>query len=184
MSLAFDSQTRPARSPAQRKRDFAALDRSRREANIPVDRLLQSAGVSYHTYYDGKAGRFATRQATMDKLWAAIERLRTGAAPPPAAIRALLNAAEELLRARIAKNKRLAAVCLSRSTTPAARIRTLAIYLLTVEIEIDNADVGRAAGCSRQNVAKARDTIEALRDDGSALDRLMTQCATVLRGER
>jgi len=171
--------------PANRRSDLAAIDRSRREARIPLNALLAASGIHIETYYLGKRGANKTRPETLRRLWNALESLRSGrtAAPPPAAIRALLHAAEELLRVRILKSRKLSAVCLSKSASPAQRIRTLAFYLLAVEIEIENADIARACGCTRQNVHKARETIETMRDDGGALDRLMTQCAAVLRGE-
>lgn len=53
-----------------------------------------------------------------------------------------------------------------------ARARRLAIYIVTVELEIPNADLARALGCSRQNVKQARDKVEDWRGD-AAIDALI-----------
>lgn len=196
MSLAFDHSAdrrrpNPARALARQRRDFAQIDRTRREARIPLSKLLVESGVHSETYYIGKSGRAKSHGRTLQRLADALDRLRNGhrAPPPPPATRALIHATEALLGARIDADPRAAAACLSSTTTSktaptskAARLRTLAIYLLTVEIEIRNSDVADAAECTRQNVNKARATIEGLREDGGALDQVLTACAAILRG--
>ena len=46
----------------------------------------------------------------------------------------------------------------------AATLRRQAMYVAAVELQIGNADLGRALKCSRQNIKQARDSIEDARD--------------------
>jgi hypothetical protein len=48
---------------------------------------------------------------------------------------------------------------------PADRRRSAALYLLSTSCNLNGAVVARVAGCTKQNVSKARARIEALRDD-------------------
>jgi transcriptional regulator with XRE-family HTH domain len=45
-----------------------------------------------------------------------------------------------------------------------ARLRQLAIYVVSVEMQVGNAELARAIGCTRQNVFKARNVVEDRRD--------------------
>lgn len=194
MSLAFAaSERRPRKLPPvcqlSPRRDFGALNRARKDAGISVNRLLSAADISHHTWDAARNGKSATRDSTFDRLWAALDRLRRDgtAARPPAAIKALVLAAEEILRARI--RGRLIVACNPQRMTrdhgqyrlPASRLRTLAIYLVAVELEIENVAIAMALGCSRQNVKKARETVETLRDN-EAVDALFTRCGKLLTG--
>jgi hypothetical protein len=66
----------------------------------------------------------------------------------------------------------------------AATLRRQAMYLAAVELEIGNADLGRALACSRQNIKQARDKVEDMRDADATLDALLDRCALLLRGAR
>ena len=63
----------------------------------------------------------------------------------------------------------------------AARIQNMAIYITTVELEVENADFARAVGITRQAVHKARNKVEDLRDD-PAIDELLARVTLQVRG--
>lgn len=56
----------------------------------------------------------------------------------------------------------------------AARIRQMAIYITAVELQVSNADLGRALGDSRANIKYARDQVEERREDGNEVDQALS----------
>ena len=56
----------------------------------------------------------------------------------------------------------------------AARIRQMAIYITAVELQVGNADLGRALGLTRANIKYARDEVEQRREDGNDVDQALT----------
>lgn len=63
----------------------------------------------------------------------------------------------------------------------ASRLRRYAMYITAVELQVGNAALGRAIGCSRQNVKQARDWVEERRDD-PGLNALLDRCARLVTG--
>lgn len=160
----------PARDMAAQKRAFQTLTRERKAAGISLNKLLAEADVRPQTFYDGAKGASVTRPATLEALWKALERLRQKQPQsPPSAILALLHATERLLEQRLAN-------C-------GVRLRPLALYLLTVEVEIQNADVARALKFNRQYVTKVRTETEDLREKDSDVDDALDNIGRMLRGD-
>lgn len=58
----------------------------------------------------------------------------------------------------------------------------MAIYLTAVELEIPNAEIGRALGIERQAVKQARDKVHDLRDD-ERVDALFDRIAASVMGK-
>lgn len=56
----------------------------------------------------------------------------------------------------------------------AARIRQMAIYITAVELQVGNAELGRALGLTRANIKYARDEVEQRREDGNEVDQALT----------
>lgn len=56
----------------------------------------------------------------------------------------------------------------------AARINRMAIYVIAVELELKNAELARALGCTRQNVKQARDDVEDWREAERKVERALT----------
>lgn len=169
-------------------KDFNTLQRSINENGIALNELLLAAGVCKETWLLGKSGRCAPRDATLRKLNEAFDRLKINAPArrPPAAIAALVNGCEEILRARMAGDVALIQACSPKPNArhvPAGRLRWMAIYLIAVELEIGTGELRAAIGCSRENVRKARECVESLRDN-DRVDALLTTTGDVLRGQR
>lgn len=167
---------------------FADLERRRAARGISINAWLSASGVADHTYRLAKAGG-ATRKATLAKLELGLERLQqeAGAARPPAVIALLVRAIELLLLSVIGRDRRLMAACdparLRRrlpQRVPAGRLRLIAIYVATVELEVKNAELARALGIERQAVKQSRDKIHDLRDT-PAFDALVEQVAAALK---
>lgn len=166
----------------------AELDRRRCERGISLNRLLQAAGVEKNTWYLGKAGG-NTRADTIRRLDDALATLSVNGtkARPPAAIAALVRAIEHILLNEIGRDRRLMAACDPRrrrrrlpERVPAGRLRLIAVYVATVELEIKNAELARALGVERQAVKQSRDAIEELRHD-KRFDALIDRVAAAVR---
>lgn len=176
--------------------NFGALNRRRRDLGLSETDVIIAAGIHWQTWRAlSRASADARRAGTLRRVADALDRLSANAPTRmPSFLRALVLAAEDLLRVRIAgggaERSRLIAACNPRlsgyTAVPKGRLRTLAIYIVAVEIDGGrpgiNAAIAGALGTTRQNVKKARDTIEAIREDGGALDRLIARVSDVLNG--
>lgn len=172
---------------------LAQIEVIRLARGISVRQMLNAAGVDAKTWYDGKAHHWATRSDTRARLMAALDQLMgtRAAARPPQLIAAFVQMTERLLGAEIGRSRRLAnALCYHRprgkNAAPAVeakRIRRLAIYLTAVELVVENAELARALGCSRQNIKQARDDVHDLRDDHAAVDAMLDRVALLLKGD-
>src|SRR5262249_12568477 len=130
---------------------------------------------------------------TVERLERALDELAIGAprARPPAVIAGLVHAAELIVLHEVAGRKKLITeLTFERArrgralpgAIAAARLRRLAIYLVAVELEVSNADLGRALDMTRQNVQQARNAIEDLRER-PAVDAVLDRCRALLKGE-
>lgn len=175
----------PKRAPT-----FAELDRRRREIGVSVSSMLDAAGVHNSAWWEGRAGKVATRDSTLRRLAVGLDRLAAGRdrMPAPRLIAAAVRACEEIIRQKVRSPALIVACNPNRAprggnprALPARRVRTLAIYVAAVELEIENADLARALGCARQNIKQLRDEVEDLRDD-KRVDALLDRIAALLKG--
>lgn len=191
MSLATSStEARPARlaAPVRQPPSFDVIERMRLARGLTVSEVVSRAGINYKTWWDVKRGAGAAdprRIRTLRRLAKAVEGGKC--VVPPAAITALVFGAEEILRARITGDLLTACNPMRASrrhivmSLPSARLRLLAIYLVAVEIEIENVDIANALGITREAVRKAREKVETLRDhDG--VEYLFEVCGKLLTG--
>lgn len=203
------SSTVPAMVVARRnKTQFAlasvdprvtAIERQRRDKGLSHTKLLAAAGVHPSTWFFLRRGEQAPRAGTLDRLEAAIGQ--AGRAVEPAALKnvilATVRVAETVIVSALdagangAGTTRAQSLPLVQALDPRcrratalrrSRRRVLAVYLVAVELELGNAEIARALGCSRQNVKQLRDAVEALRDDARA-DEFLERCRRQLTGE-
>lgn len=172
---------------------FAAIERKRARLNVKVGKLLGLAGVARTTWAavrNGQGHSHPQRQTTLARLDAALESLRAQSAPklPPSALRAFVRAVEIILRPRIEADPALIEALGVRYAGWKApgltrgRLRTLALYIVSVEFCVANAELGRAVGCERQNVKQARDQVENLRSAAAADEFLEAIAAEIREG--
>lgn len=177
---------------ADQTQRFAAIDRRRRQHDIPLPALLLESRVHVETWYLGKRGLAATKPATFKKLEAALSRLAKGerGGKRPNLVRASLAACRALVAVQVGRDPLLiGALAPKRKGRPnteklnAKRLSSLGIYLAAVELEIENADIARAINRDRQLIGQTRTDIEDLRDN-PLVDALLDQCGRILRGEQ
>lgn len=174
--------------------DMAAIDRRRAAARLTVLDVLAEANMRSNTWYDALKPHAQTRPSTRRRLLAAIERLasRGQRRRRPDFLKPFVFAIEHMLRAELqadALARFLAAngghACpaprLGDGELP-ERLRAYAIYLATVECEVENATLARALGCKRQHVHQTRLKVEAMRDN-AGVDALLDVIAQRLKGE-
>lgn len=172
---------------------FRLLNRRRRNLGLSESDVINEAGIHWQTWRVlSRSCADPRRAATLRRVAGAIDRLAADApAHMPSFLRALVLAAEELLRAHVAGSPDLVTACFPLrghrfAALPKGRLRTLAVYIVAVEIDGGrpgiNAALARALGTTRQNIKKARGTIETIRDEGGALDRLIARVSAVLNG--
>lgn len=65
----------------------------------------------------------------------------------------------------------------------AARINRMAIYIAAVELQVANADLARALGCTRQNIKQARDDVEDWRAADSKVERAIAVVSAKVRAQ-
>ena len=162
------------------------IERSRRDRNLSQALLLRRAMLSRRSWVCLLAGA-KPKDATLKRLRDALDGK---AYTPPAA--AVLSQLYRLTAALLAPGCGVAAdvaavslqdFSVEKPNSPGwlaiARLRQTAIYVLTVELQIPNAELGRAIGCTRQNVKKARGAVEDRRDTDAALDELIRRVAAL-----
>lgn len=167
----------------------AAIEAARKRRGLSHYQLIAAARVHPSTWYYLRHGQQQARPATIKRLADAVAAAPVAKLPPPAPLKALVNATAALIARALAGNAALIAAVnprkggLASSALQPRRIRSIAVYLLAVEIEIGNADIARALGCSRMNVKQVRDDIHELRDDGGPVDALFDGVVVALKGE-
>lgn len=167
-------------------REIAALDRERAQKGMTHADLCRGTGLSENHWSDLRAGRVQPRDHTIQK----IKRWIAGTVP---------TVAPDV----IAATHRFAMLWLAKETDAdvdlvmaqdfscerprdpvwllAARLRSYAIYITAVELQVPNAALGRAIGCSRQNIKQRRDWVEEQRGEGN-LDALLDRCGRLATG--
>lgn len=170
------------------------IERRRAELGVTRTQLAAAARIPL-SYYSGFliAGRRAPREATVARLNAALDNLRkrrgrgdgSDFALTIAFRLALIVAAHALghdpLQAQSADPARRATQC--PDWMKAAEVRRLALYLLTTECGFTKTAVGEAAGMTKQAVSEACKDLEAIRDEGSAFERMVDMLRDWIMGE-
>jgi len=168
-----------------------ALEKRRIARGIRREELCVAARLSLRGYTFFLAGTYTPRQATLERLDAALDELAPRASPPAPKIIALFHANA---MAAIAAERHVAIGVVmtadfsrqrprNRKWLQAARIRGLAMYITVAELGIGQAELARALGISKTAVAKALTQIEEAREDGGRLDRLIERVAIRLKGK-
>lgn len=149
--------------------------------------LCRLAGVELDNWYKVRRGDHQASSATLAKLQAALEAPRE--IKPPQVIAGFHRLVMQIIAMQMAFDvPALLATDFSkqRPGNPqwlrAARIRQMASYITAVELEVSNADLGRAIGDTRANIKYARDAIENLREDGNEIDRVLSAVTLQVKG--
>lgn len=158
-STAVRSST--VKSRAERIRD---IDYKRAAARLTHTDLCRRASVQSRTWSNVRRGRWDPTEQTLARLEAAVAGVP--ARKPPEAVKTLHRRVMiDLCKRLRAPPERVFAQDLSvqrprnEAWLQAARISRMAIYIVAVELVIGNAELGRALGCTRQNVKQARDDV-------------------------
>jgi transcriptional regulator with XRE-family HTH domain len=165
---------------------IAEIERRRIALRLSQAKLCRLAEVDQVAWQRIRTNKQKPRQQTLVKLEAALG----GAAPRPTSnvIKSYLLTVMRWLAEKTGHDPEI--ICeqdfsAERPNIPiwlaAARLRRMAMYILTVELQIGNAELARAIGCSRQNVKQARDSVEDIRA-APHLDALLERAAQLVRG--
>jgi transcriptional regulator with XRE-family HTH domain len=170
---------------------ISAIERARVRAGLSHEELCRRAGIQARNWYQVRAGKHAPKARTLERLEAVLAAA-PGQAParPAGVIKSFHHLVMIALARGLAFNvDTLLATDFSvqRPRNPqwlaAARINRMAMYLTAVELQVDNAELARALGCTRANVFAARRAVEDLRDD-KAIDELLRQVTFELTGRQ
>lgn len=158
------------------------VERRRRALGVSHAALCYGAGVHYRTWAYLRAGAQMPKGDTITRLRNALVNLN--GKPGADHILALHRAAMALAALLTGKDP---AVMLAQDFSAerpewpdwlaASRLRRLTVYVLTVELGVKNAVVGRAIGLSRQRVKQMRDEVEDLRDADPGIATLATSAS-------
>lgn len=162
---------------------IAAIERTRAARKLSHQQLCGAARIHPRTWFYLRRGEQAPKPSTLERLEAAIAAAPER--PKAVPLAALVRAVEALLARAIEGDTALAAAVNDKRNVkgpPRPRLRTLALYLVAVEVEAGNAAIARALGMTRANVHKARHTIEELADD-PRVRALLDELARTLQGE-
>lgn len=163
------------------------IDRRRAEIGLTHEAFCQRARISFWTWRDLRRGAFAPTRKMLVRLETALAS-EPPPAKPPAVIKSYHRLVMRMLAQALGRDPDAVAgvdLTVQRPQVPdwleAARINNMAIYLTTVELEVENVAFARALGISREAVRKARARVEDLRDD-PAIDALLTTITQQVRG--
>ncbi|NUU41392.1 helix-turn-helix domain-containing protein [Tardiphaga robiniae] len=158
---------------------IVAINRRREAAGLPHDAFARLAGVSIWTWRDLRRGARAPMSSTLTKLNAALDAPRS--TKPPQVVAAFHRLVMQFLAMHLKFDIATLLATdfkVQRPSNPlwlqAARIRQMAIYITAVELQVGNADLGRALGDTRANIKFARDQVEERREDGNEVDQALT----------
>jgi hypothetical protein len=187
--LSTARQGGPLRQPAAPDRvnrtalSIHDLDRRRADAGLTIGAVCAAAAMRRDTYHAALKPGAVVKASTLGKIALAIGALRDAAPParPPSVLAAFIRLAEAELCKRIARDKRLRRDLDSRGTVGSGRVRRLAIYVVAVELQVENAELARALACSRQNIHQARLAVEDWREK-PRVDRLLEDARVMVRG--
>lgn len=163
-----------------------AINKARIEAGFSHEQLCIRAQVSVRNWYRLLKGEQEPSAQVLGSLRKGLGEFTT--AKPPQVIASY----HRLVMMMLANELQFDVVALLQTDfsvqrphvaqwLAAARIRNLAIYLTTVELEVENVEFARALGLSREAVRKARNKVEDLRED-PATDDLLNRVAMMVRG--
>lgn len=168
--------------------DIAAIERKRRQMNIPVSSLCATAGIGRRTYDYVLGGRSQPTPATMAKLQRALGRYRigfggeAGQLAPHSTFRAVqvLAAFHLKVDARQAISADPARrATMDRDWRQAAKVRRAALYITNQFFGFTQSDLARAAGMTKQAVSAAIKELEDERDEDAALKALLDELEEV-----
>jgi transcriptional regulator with XRE-family HTH domain len=163
--------------------DIEDVERLRVARGLSHARMCALAGVELNNYFKLRRGRHRPSAATLRKLAAALAD--PVPARPPRVIAAFHRVCFALAADALGLDR--AAVLATDFTVTrrtdawiaAARARMVAVYVTAVELEVDNTELARALGLTRQAIKKARDKVEDLRDDAGVDAAIETVCRQV-----
>lgn len=164
---------------------IAEIERERARKKIPHAVLCARARVHPSNWYFLRHGQQAPRASTIERLKAVVASM---AAPAPSGAAAQYRSIVALLAILSGEDpETMLAQDFSAHQTPtlpgwlkAATLRRQAMYVAAVELQISNAELGRALNCSRQNIKQARDSIEDARDKDPRLNALLDRVARLV----
>lgn len=160
------------------------IERARKERGISQGEFLRRANVHHSTWQALLRGS-RPRHDTLKRLEAALDAAVVVRSVPVIVALYRLIMVQLAARHGIAETDALTLKFCAGSQIEnlrlAVRLRQAAIYVLTVELEIPNAELGRAIGCTRQNIKKARMTVEDRRESDTELDALIARIASIAR---
>lgn len=155
-------------------------ERARIRRGMSHAEFCRFVGIELNNWHKLRRGAQRPSAATLAKLQAAND---TPAAPtrPPQVVAAFHRLLMQMVAAQMGfDTTALLATDFSvqRPSNPqwlrAARIRQMAIYITAVELQVGNADLGRAIGDTRANILYARNAIEERREDGNEIDIVLS----------
>lgn len=158
---------------------MVAINVRRLAAGLTHQELCKHAGVDLNSWHRLRRGEHAPKNETIQKF---DNALKNGPSPkPPQLIASYHRLVMVMIAAEL--NFPLATLLATDFTAErpqvqewleAARIRAMAIYITTVELEVKNADMARALNVTREAIRKARNRVEDMRDD-NAIDALLSR---------
>jgi hypothetical protein len=169
--------------------DIAAANKARQRLGHSHSAFCRTAGIELNNWHKLRRGEQQPSQVTLAKIRAALSQQKV--VKPPNIIAGFHLLVVGLCADAVGEPREAvftADMTRQRPQDPAwlraARIQMMATYITAVELEVGNAELGRAIGQSRQAVQKSRNRIEDLRDD-AAIDAALAQVtALVSVGER
>lgn len=164
------------------------IERTRAAAKMSHIELCREARVHPSTWFYLRNGQQMPRKQTLDHLTGALEHRMNAGHSEAALIFALVRLAMQVFAQDAGEDVQLmlaqdfsAERGRDQTWVAAARLRQQAIYLVAVELQVSNAVIGRALGCSRAGILKARNAVEDMRSADRALDARLDAVAAVLR---
>lgn len=166
------------------------IERLRKAKQISTAELLRRSKVSASTWWEIRAGKRKPQETTLRRLQAALGGVYLLPTPTPMVLGFHIMAVTVLAQESGEDPDVMLAQDFSaeRPRDPiwlkAAAFRRQAMYLTAVEMQVSNAVIGRAIGCSRQNVHQARNAIEDAREFNPVLDAVLDRCGARLARRR
>lgn len=161
------------------------IERARIAARLSRAELCRRARIDPRSYRDHCSGHAAPKDQTVARLKAALQGTAYQTAPPVVIAQLFRSVILIVAEKRGVPAEQVALLDFSseKPNSPewlaAARVRRLAMYIVTVEFLVENAELARAIHCSRQNIKQARDAVETWRDNDSELDGLIARVASL-----
>jgi len=166
------------------------IDRRRAALGLSHSELCRLTRLDHNTWWSLRRGLSQPHKGTIKRLTEALDGRRPPEPMGPAMVKTLYRLAVFSLAKERGENARAVLVIATDFTSEkprdpawlaAATIRRLAMYLVTVEFEVTNADLARAIGCSRQNVHQARKSVEDMREQDAGLEAVLVEVAQSVR---